>query len=240
MSGKHFGAAVAVAALLTGLPIAPTGFPIAPGDIEGASRWRTAISETLGWDPFGASKGVLVVDLNEALDVNGADVPRNIRSFPPKYDPVSGSYANIPLTAGSNVLSDPSAVDPLFLQSLLDEVNSNIDTGKSSDSRPVANASARPSASTAAMRPAISSRAPTRRSRVATTLRPQGCARCGGQVVQASAGRSKLFAALFSRTFSGKGGSVRPRHPAVGIGREREGALLAASTIPRGWRDPAL
>ena len=159
---------------------------------------------------------------NEAFDANGADARRTMRSFPPGFDPVSGFYPNIPLTSGSTVLSNPPAVDPLFLPSLFDEGDSNIDKGNSNNSDTLMNAPARPSVSAPT---APSSRALTFHSHAPS--RPEGCARCGGEVAHASAGRAKSFAALFSRTFSRKGGSARPRHPVAGVGRERDGALLA-------------
>jgi len=227
MSGKHF---VAVAGLLTGLVIAP-------GDVEEVSYGRTEISGYGGSDLFGAVNGVLVVDSSEAVDVNGAGA-RSARSSPPEYNPVSGRYANIRPTTGSNILSDPPVVDPLFLRPTSDK-------GDSNTSGTVANASAHPSISTPTMRPSVSTpavslRALKPRSRAPSTLRPEGCAQCGGEVAHASAGRAKSLLALLSRIFSGNGGSVRPRHPVTGIGRERDGALLTASTIQHGRRDPSL
>ncbi len=220
MSWNHFGAAVAVAGLLTGLPIAP-------GEVGEGGYGRTELSG-YGSGLFRAVNGVLVVDSIGVADVSGGHA-RNTRSYLPENDPVSAYEANIPPTTRSNIISSPNAVDRLFLQSIYDKGNSN-------NSGTFANASGRPSVSTQT----LSSRAPTSRPRPTSTLRAEGCARCGGEVARASASRPKLLVALFSRTFFPKGGSVRPRHQVAGIGRQRDAPLLTASTIQHGWRIPSL
>ena len=217
MSCKRFGA---VAGLLTGLLIVP-------GELEEAVNGRTDIFGYGGSDYFGVVNAVLVVDSTGVADVGGR--ARNARSYLPENDPVIEYHANIPSTASSNIVSNPIAVDPLSLQSAFDEGNTNA-IGTRADA-PVHRS---------VFKPAVSSRGPKSRSLATPTLRPAGCAQCGGEVARATAGRAKSFAALFLRTFSGKGGSVRQRHPVTGIGRERDRALLAASTIPRGWRMSSL
>src|SRR5271166_4642334 len=223
MSRKHFGAAVVVAGLLT----APA---IALAEVEEGSHARTEISGYGGWDHFYAPIGALVVDSNEVADDNGADA-RNTRSPPLQNDPV---YAIIPPATRSTMISDDSpAVDPF--QTTFDRRNSN-NIGAFS------NKSAHPSISTPTGSPgaltSVSPRSPpsltwsrygrSRGSYPKSTLPPAGCARCVEQVAQASAGRAKSFAALFSRNFFRKGGSVQPRHLFSGIVRPRTPPLLTA------------
>ena len=217
MSRKHFGAAVAVAGLLT-------ASPIALGEVEEGSHARTEISGGGGWDHFRAPIGPLVVDSNEVADDNGADA-RNTRSSPSENDLVSGYYAIIPATTRSSIISDSPAVDPS---------QTTFDTGNSNKVGAFANKSAHPSVSTTTG----SSRALRSVSQATSTLPPAGCARCTGQVAQASAGKAKSFAALFSRNFFRKGGSVL--HLMTRIARQRDPPLLTASTILRGWSNPSL
>jgi hypothetical protein len=219
MSRKHFGAAVAVAGLLT-------ASPIALGEVEEGSHARTEISGYGGWDHFRAPIGALVVDSNEVADDNGADA-RNTRSSPSEDDLVSGYYAIIPATTRSSIISDSPAVD---------SSPTTFNTGNSSNVGAFANKPAHPSVSTTTG----SSRMLTLVSHATSTLPAAGCARCSGQVARASAGRAKSFAALFSRNFFRKGGSVLPRHLMMGIVRQRDPPLLTASTIQRGWSNPSL
>jgi hypothetical protein len=215
MSREHFGAAVVVAGVLT-------ASPIALGEVEEGNHARTEISGYGGWDHFRAPAGVLVVDSNGVADDNGAGA-RNTRSSP-ENDPM---YAIIPPTTRSSVISDSPAVDPF---------QTTFGTGNSNNIGTFARAPAHPLAST----PTGSSAALRSVSYAKSTLPPGGCARCGGQVARASAGRAKSFAALFSRNFFRKGGAVLSRHLVSGIGRQRNPALLAASTVQRSWLNPSL
>ena len=203
MSRKHFGAAVAVAGLLT-------ASPIALGEVEEGSHARTEISGYGGWDHFRAPIGALVVDSNEVADDNGADA-QNTRSPPLENDPV---YAIIPPTTRNSIISDSPSVDP---------IQTTFDTGNSNNIGTFANKSAHRSVSTTTG----SSRALRSVSHVTSTLPPAGCARCAGQVARASAGRAKSFASLFSWIFSRKGG-FRPRHSMTAIVRQRTPPLLTA------------
>jgi hypothetical protein len=218
MSRKHFGAAVAIAGLLT-------ASPIALGEVEEGSHLRAEISGYGGLD-LDAPIGALVVDSNKVADDNGADA-RNTRSSPPENDPVSEYYAIIPPTTRSSAISDSPEVDPF---------QTTIDKGNSNNIGTFANKSAHPSVST----PTGSSRALTSVSHATSTLPPAGCARCARQVARASAGGAKSFAALFSRNFFRKGGSALPRHLVTGIVRQRDPPLLTASMIQRRWLNPSL
>ena len=80
MSFKYFGAAVAVACLLTGFPL-----ELAHG-VYGIRE----ISDNGGSDPFGTVSPILVPDPNEVAKVDGPDAP-NTRSSPPAIVPVSGN-----------------------------------------------------------------------------------------------------------------------------------------------------
>src|SRR5271165_5102566 len=232
MSREHFGAAVVVAGLLT-------ASPIALGEVEEGSHTRTEISGYGGWDLFRAPIGALVVDSNEVANDDGADA-QSTRLSPPENDSVSGNYANIPPTTRSSIISSSPTADPLYLQSTSDKGNSNnIGTFASAPAHPSV---ATPTGSSGALT-SVSPRSPpsltwprygrSRGSYPKLTLPPTGCARCVGQVARASAGRAKSFAALFSRNFFRKGGSVLPRHLVSGIVRQGNPPLLAASTILR-------
>jgi hypothetical protein len=214
MLHKHYGAAVAIAGLLT-------GSPIALGEVEEGSHVRTEVSNYGGWN-LDAPKGILIVDCNKVAGDIGADA-RNTRSSPPENDPVSEYHAIIPPTTRSSVISD------------LDPFQTTVDDGNFNNIGTFANKSARPSVST----PTGSSRALTSVSHATTTSPPTGCARCVGQVARASAGRAKSFASLFSWNFFRKGG-IQTRHSMTGIVRQRNPPLLTALTIQRGWRDSSL
>jgi hypothetical protein len=218
MSRKHFGAAVAVAGLLT-------ASPIALGETEEGSHARTEMSGCGGWDHFRAPIGALVVDSNEVADDNGADA-RNTRSLPSEDDLVSGYYAIIPATTRSSIISDSPAVDPF---------QTTFDRGNSNSIGAFANKPAHPSVSTTTG----SSRMLTLVSHATSTLLPIACARCAGQVARVSAGRAKSFASLFSWNFFHKGG-FRTRHSMTGFGRQRTPPLLTALAIQRGWSNPSL
>ena len=207
MSFKYFGAAVAVACLLTGFPL-----ELAHG-VYGLKE----ISDNGGSDPFGTVSPVLAPDPNEVAKVDGPDAP-NTRSSPPAIVPVSGNYANILPVATSNNFSIPPVIDPLLLQTTFDKGNSN-------NLRPLANASARQPYPT----PTRSSRARTLR--LHATLAPAGCARCVREAARASGSRANLFSALLSKNFFRKSPSVLPRHPVATVGRQRGASLLTASTV---------
>ena len=116
MSFKHFGAAVAVAGLLT-------GFPIAPVELAQGIYGIKETSDNGGPDPFGAVGSVSVANSKEVTKVNGADAP-NTRS-PVANDLVSGNPVNILPTATTNNFSIPPVIDPLLLQTTFDKGNFN-------------------------------------------------------------------------------------------------------------------
>ena len=192
MSFKYFGAAVAIACLLTGFPL-----ELAHG-VYGLKE----ISDNGGSDPFGTVSPVLAPDPNEVAKVDGPDAP-NTRSSPPAIVPVSGNYANILPVATSNNFSIPPVIDPLLLQTTFDKGNSN-------NLRPLANASEGQPYPT----PTRSSRARTLR--LHATLAPAGCARCVREAARASGSRANLFSALLSKNFF----LQQPIGPAATSGRD--------------------
>jgi len=216
MTRKHIGAAVAVAGLLT-------GSQIALAEVEDGSRERTEIFVYGGWELVGAPIGLLVVDSSKVADDNGTD-GWNTRMLPAETE----YYANIPTATRSHTIDDSPSVDYLYFKSTFDKGNSNT-------VRTFAHESARPSISTLTG----SSRALKPRRQARSMSPPAGCARCVGEVAQATAGRAKSFAALFSSFFR-KGVSVPPRHPVTGIARQMDAPLLVGSALQRVWRNSSL
>jgi hypothetical protein len=181
MSRKHFGAALAVGGLLAGCQIAFAG-------VEEGSQTKTEIFRYDGWELSGAPILIWVVDSNKVADDNRAAAP-NTLSSPSENDPLSEYHLNIPQAIRSNTIDNSLAVDPLYFQS-------NIGKGNSNNVVTFTSESAHPS------------RTLTPRRHATSMSPPGGCARCVGEVARATAGRAKLFAALFSSNFFRKGGSV--------------------------------
>ena len=117
MSFKHFGAAVAVASLLAGFPIAPVELAQGTYGIKGISDFSDS-------GPFGAVSPVLAADSSQVAKADGADAS-NTRSSPPANVPESGNQANILPAATSSNYSIPPVIDPLLLQTTFDKGNSN-------------------------------------------------------------------------------------------------------------------
>jgi hypothetical protein len=180
MSRKHIGAALAVAGLLS-------GSQIAVAEVEAGSRGKTEIIAYDGWELSGAPILIWVVNSNNGANDNRADTP-NTLSFPSENDPLSEYHPNIPQATRSHTIDNSPDALPLYFQS-------NLDKGNSNTIRALRSESAHPS------------RTLTPR-RAVSTAPPGGCARCVGEVARATAGRANLFAALFSRDFFRKGGSV--------------------------------
>ena len=201
MSRKHIGAALAVARLLT-------GSQIALADVEEGSPKRTEIIAYDGWELSGAPIWIWVVDANKVADDNLAAAP-NTLSFPSENVPLSEYDVNIPQATRSHTIDNLPALDPLYF-------HSNFDKGNSNDIRAFIGKSAHPS------------RTLTPRRHATSMSPPGGCARCVGEVAPATAGRGKLFAALFSSNFFRKGGSVIQRHLVTGTARERDAPLLVS------------
>jgi hypothetical protein len=201
MLRKHFGAAVAVAGLLT-------GSRIALADVEEGSPKRTEIIAYDGWELSGAPIWIWIVDANKVVDDNLAAAPNTI-SFPSENGPLSEYDVNIPQATRSPMIDNLPAVDPLYF-------HSNFGKGNSNNIRAFASESAHPSGT------------PTSRRRATSISPPGGCARCVGEIAPAAAGRAKLFAALFSSNFFRKGGSVVQRHQVTGTARERDAPLLVS------------
>ena len=211
MSVKHFGAAVAVAGLLT-------GFPISPVELARGIYGIKETSDYGGADPFAAASSVAVANSKEIEKVSGAAVP-NTRSSLPANERVNESYANILSIVTSDNYSIPPVIDPLLLQTTFNKGNSNA-------VRTLPHESARQPDPTPPPRP---SRAVTSRSH--PTLPLAGCVRCVRGAARASAGRANLLIALLSKNFSHKSGSVLRRHPVASVGRQRDVPLLTASAV---------
>jgi hypothetical protein len=216
MSRKHFGAAVAFAALLT-------GSQIALAEVEDGSRERAEIFVYGGWELVGAPLGILVVDSNKIADDNRADA-RNA----PRNDQASENYANIPATIRSNTIDSSPDSDSLYLSSTSDKDNS----GKVGTS---ASESARPPISTLT----VSSRPLTPRRQARSMLPPAGCARCVREVARPAAGRAKSFAAVFPINFF-RSVSVLARRAVTGNARQRDAPLQVGSAPQQGWRNSSL
>jgi hypothetical protein len=181
-----------------------TGSQIAPAEVEG----KTEIFRYNGWVLSGAPILIWVVESNKVADENRAAAP-NILPFPSESDPLSEYDLNIPQATRSHTIDNLPAADPLYFQS-------NFDRGNSNNIRAFTSESAHPS------------RAPTPRRHATSTSPPPGCARCVGEVARATAGRPKVFAALFSSNVFRKGGTVIQRDPATGTARERDAPLLVS------------
>ncbi len=210
MSVKHFGAAVAVAGLLT-------GFPISPVELARGIYGIKETSDYGGADPFAAASSVAVANSKEIEKVSGAAGP-NTRSSQPANEPANENYANILPTVTSDNYSIPPVIDPLLLQTTFGKGNSNA-------VRTLANESARQPDPT-----------PTRPSRAVrsgshATLPMAGCVRCVRAVARAPAARANVLIALLSKNFSHKSASVLRRHPAASVGRQRDVPLLTASAV---------
>lgn len=209
MSFKHFGAAVAVASLLAGFPIAPVELAQGTYGIKGISDFSDS-------GPFGAVSPVLAADSSQVAKADGADAP-NTRSSPPANVPESGNQANVLPAATSSNYSIPPVIDPLLLQTTFDKGNSN-------NAPTQAKAPARPPDP-----PVRSARAPTLHSRA--TLPPAGCSRCVREAARPSVGRVNVLSVLLAKNFFHKSASVRPRHPVATVGRQSGVPVLTASTV---------
>jgi hypothetical protein len=201
MSRKHIGAALAVAGLLT-------GSRIALANVEEGSPKRTEIIAYDGWELSGAPIWIWVVDANKVADDNLAAAP-NTLLFPSENGPLGEYDVNIPQATRSHTIDSLPAVDPLYF-------HSNFDKGNSSNIGALTSESAHPL------------RTLTPRRHATSMSPPGGCARCVGEVAPATAGRAKLFAALFSSNFFRKGGSVVQRHQVTGTAREWDAPLLVS------------
>jgi hypothetical protein len=219
LSHKHFGVAVGVAGLFTGLSIAP-------GEVEDVRDWGTEISGYNGSDLFGAPSWVLAGETYEVAHVVDPGA-RYVTSSSESEKDSSGNYVDVPSTKGSNSVYDGRNSLPILAV---------LDQGNFGSKESLTNAYAHASVST----PAISSRALTRPTHRTAMLPLEGCARCAGQAARAFAGRAKSFSAMFSINLPRKGGSIQQQHPTTGIRRQRQAPLLTASILLRGWRNPSL
>jgi hypothetical protein len=103
MLRKHFGAAVAVAGLLT-------GSQVALADVEEGSPKRTEIIAYDGWELSGAPIWIWIVDANKVVDDNLAAAPNTI-SFPSENGPLSEYDVNIPQATRSPMIDNLPAVE---------------------------------------------------------------------------------------------------------------------------------